>query len=162
MKDEIKEIAQMDANVLKSLEDFMETYKMIDVDQIYSNGTEYVPIFRVKQWLEYNNITNLQEEIKSANESVTWWTNRYEAVVRNCDETVKKMMALGEENERLNNIINEAIEYLTSYESISTIQGLDNIEKNKQLDENTMNIMTSRYLDVHHKLLNILQGDKDE
>ena len=56
----------------------------------------------------------------------------------------------------LREINNEAREYLTSYEAISTIQGLDNIEKNKQLDENTINEMTNRYLKVHHKLLSIL------
>ena len=56
----------------------------------------------------------------------------------------------------LREINNEAREYLTSYEAISTIQGLDNIENNKQLDENTINEMTNRYLKVHHKLLSIL------
>lgn len=57
---------QFDSNLTKSLEDFMENYKMIDVEQIYSNGTEFVPIFRVKQWLEYNNINNLQSKIDKA------------------------------------------------------------------------------------------------
>lgn len=59
---------QFDSNLTKSLEDFMESYKMVDVEQIYSNGTEFVPIFRVKQWLEYNNINNLQSKIDKANE----------------------------------------------------------------------------------------------
>ena len=53
----------------------------------------------------------------------------------------------------------KAIEYITSYEAISTIQGLDKIEQNKKLDEKTMNVMVERYLKVHHNLLNILQGD---
>ena len=56
----------------------------------------------------------------------------------------------------LREINEEAREYLTSYEAISTIQGLDNIENNKQLDEKTMNEMTNRYLKVHDKLLSIL------
>lgn len=54
---------QFDSNLTKSLEDFMESYKMVDVEQIYSNGAEFVPIFRVKQWLEYHNINNLQSKI---------------------------------------------------------------------------------------------------
>ena len=58
--------------------------------------------------------------------------------------------------EQLENIRKEAIEYLTSYESISTIQGLNDIEKNKILDEKTMNEMVNRYLKVHDILLNIL------
>lgn len=61
---------QFDGNLTKSLEDFMESYKMVDVEQIYSNGTEFVPIFRVKQWLEYNNINNLQSKIDKAIEYI--------------------------------------------------------------------------------------------
>lgn len=67
-----------------------------------------------------------------------------------------------EELERLNNIIKEVREYITSYESISTIQGLDDIDKNKDLDEKTLNEIVRRYLIVHDKLLNILdKGDKE-
>lgn len=36
-----------------SVDEFMEEYKMVDTEHIYSNGTEYVPIFRMKQWFEY-------------------------------------------------------------------------------------------------------------
>ena len=36
-----------------TVEEFMEAYKMVDKEQIYSNGTEYVPIFRMKQWFEH-------------------------------------------------------------------------------------------------------------
>jgi addiction module HigA family antidote len=49
-------------------------------------------------------------------------------------------------------------EYITSYESIGTIQGLDNILKNKDLDGKTMIEMTNRYLEVHDKLLDILDS----
>lgn len=31
----------------------MEQYKMTDTEHVYSNGTEYVPIYRMKQWFEY-------------------------------------------------------------------------------------------------------------
>lgn len=61
---------QFDSNLTKSLEDFMESYKMVDVEQIYSNGTEFVPIFRVKQWLKYNNINNLQSKIDKINQYI--------------------------------------------------------------------------------------------
>ena len=30
----------------------MEQYKMTDTEHVYSNGTEYVPIYRMKQWFE--------------------------------------------------------------------------------------------------------------
>ena len=61
---------QFDATLLKSLDEFMESYKMVDVEQIYSNGTEFVPIFRVKQWCEYNNINKLQSNWNSLRECI--------------------------------------------------------------------------------------------
>lgn len=57
-------------------------------------------------------------------------------------------------------VIDKAVEYITSYESISTIQGLTHAEDNKQLDEKTMAEMTNRYLLVHDKLLQILEEEK--
>ena len=36
-----------------SVEEFMEQYKMTDTNHVYSNGTEYVPIYRMKQWFEH-------------------------------------------------------------------------------------------------------------
>ena len=38
-----------------SVEEFMEQYKMTDTEHVYSNGTEYVPIYRMKQWFEHVN-----------------------------------------------------------------------------------------------------------
>ena len=64
--------------------------------------------------------------------------------------------------------IDKAIEYLTSYSSIHTIQfgtendSLNDIELNKTLDEKTLNKMTNRYLKVHDKLLKILRGGINE
>ena len=40
-----------------SVEEFMEQYKMTDTEHVYSNGVEFVPIFRMKQWFghaDYN------------------------------------------------------------------------------------------------------------
>lgn len=36
-----------------TVEEFMEQYKMVDRDQVYSNGTEYVPIYRMNQWFDH-------------------------------------------------------------------------------------------------------------
>ena len=36
-----------------TVEKFMEQYKVTDTKQIYSNGTEYVPIFRMQQWFDH-------------------------------------------------------------------------------------------------------------
>ena len=34
-------------------EEFIEQYKIVDTDQVYTNGAELIPIFRMKQWLEH-------------------------------------------------------------------------------------------------------------
>lgn len=36
-----------------TVEEFMELYKVVDTEQVYTNGTEFVPIFRMKQWFEH-------------------------------------------------------------------------------------------------------------
>lgn len=37
----------------KTVEEFMEKYKIVDSAQVYTNGAELVPIFRMKQWFEH-------------------------------------------------------------------------------------------------------------
>lgn len=37
----------------KTVDEFMEQYKIVDSDEVYTNGTELVPIFRMKQWFEH-------------------------------------------------------------------------------------------------------------
>ena len=37
----------------KTVEEFMEEYKVVDTEHVYTNGTELVPIFRMEQWFEY-------------------------------------------------------------------------------------------------------------
>ena len=36
-----------------TVEEFMEQYKTVDSEHMYSNGIEYVPIFRMNQWFEH-------------------------------------------------------------------------------------------------------------
>lgn len=37
-----------------TVEEFMEKYKITDTEQIYTNGAELVPIFRMKQWFDHS------------------------------------------------------------------------------------------------------------
>lgn len=37
----------------QTVEEFMEEYKIVDSEEVYSNGMEMVPIFRMKQWFEH-------------------------------------------------------------------------------------------------------------
>lgn len=36
-----------------TVEEFMEQYKVIDTEQVYTNGTEFVPIYRMRQWFQH-------------------------------------------------------------------------------------------------------------
>ena len=71
----------------------------------------------------------------------------------------KDLKLVLEEIERLNNIINEAREYITSYESISIMQGLMKEYSNYDLDIKTMNEMIRRYMVVHDELLEKLDKE---
>ena len=37
----------------ETVDEFMEQYKIVDTEQVYTNGIELVPIFRMKQWFEH-------------------------------------------------------------------------------------------------------------
>lgn len=39
----------------RTVEEFMEQYKITDRQNVYSNGVEFVPIFRMKQWFDHEN-----------------------------------------------------------------------------------------------------------
>lgn len=36
-----------------TVEEFMENNKIVDTEQIYTNGIEMVPIFRMMQWFQH-------------------------------------------------------------------------------------------------------------
>ena len=38
-----------------TIEEFLEQYGFIDKERIYTNGSELIPVFRVKQAFEYYN-----------------------------------------------------------------------------------------------------------
>lgn len=69
------------------------------------------------------------------------------------DEYTKQLECKLQQKE---NIIKEVREYITSYESIETIQQFDHNKNNKDLDYSTMDEMTRRYMIVHDKVLEIL------
>ena len=51
-------------NFPNSFDEFAEQYKIVDEQEIYTNGTELIPIFRVKQWLEHT--SNIENEVIKA------------------------------------------------------------------------------------------------
>ena len=83
--------------------------------------------------------------------------------VEELNEIVDYINDLEQQCKKQKEVIDKAIEYLTSYSSIHTIQfgtendSLNDIGLNKTFDEKTLNEMTNRYLKVHDKLLDILK-----
>lgn len=46
-----------------TVEEFMEQYKIVDTEQVYTNGAELVPIFRMKQWFEHLPTADVRENV---------------------------------------------------------------------------------------------------
>ena len=108
------------------------------------NG-EYILIetARIMADIEKEN-KRLQEEVEKLTVESTEWEER--------------TYCWQDRAENLQIIIDKAIKYITSYESINTLQECEEPKKNKGLDEDTFIEMVRRYMIVHDKLLNILQG----
>ena len=47
-----------------SFDEFAESYKIVDSKEVYTNGTELIPIFRVKQWLEHQPTADVVEVVR--------------------------------------------------------------------------------------------------
>ena len=63
----------------KTVEEFMEKYKIIDSEQVYTNGAELVPIFRMEQWFEH--LRHGKWKIKTINTfDMAYGTTGYEPV----------------------------------------------------------------------------------
>jgi len=56
-----------------TVDEFMELYKMTDTKEVYSNGTEYVPIFRMKQWFEHEEAKRTAKVEQIPDEEGTVW-----------------------------------------------------------------------------------------
>jgi hypothetical protein len=48
----------------ETVEEFMEKYKIVDTEQIYTNGIELVPIFRMQQWFDHLSTTDTQPVVR--------------------------------------------------------------------------------------------------
>ncbi len=96
--------------------EFAEQYKTVDTKEVYSNGIEYIPIFRVEQWLEYISavematfksvINSLEQQLKTA---------KAEAY-KECIEKVKSKLFIADDNfspvvteTELNNTLKELV-----------------------------------------------------
>ena len=62
-----------------TVEEFMEQYKVVDTEHIYTNGSEFVPVFRMKQWFEH-----LPSE-QSEPEAISKWKKEFREYVDSLD-----------------------------------------------------------------------------
>ena len=46
----------------KKVEDFIEEYSFKDEDEVYTNGSQLIPVFRIEQMLEYYFKNNAKQE----------------------------------------------------------------------------------------------------
>lgn len=68
----------------ETFEEFAEQYKIVDTEEVYTNGTELIPIFRVEQWLEH------QGEKEEKHECVIGLVCTHESVFLTTLEELKK------------------------------------------------------------------------
>lgn len=62
----------------ETIEEFIEQHKIVDTEQVYSNGIEYVPVFRMKQWVEYENRLRGEEKHR-------WKIKAYDNLIKMLD-----------------------------------------------------------------------------
>lgn len=76
-----------------TVEEFMEQYKVVDTEQVYSNGTEFVPIFRMKQWFDH--APTIEPERKTGKWIVHMqrgnWSDREQKTCSECGKTFKNL-----------------------------------------------------------------------
>ena len=107
---------QFNGALLQDLDSFIECYQFIDDKQIYTNGSELIPVFRIKQWFEYN---NQQQEIDRLNhiiDELEKWTNMQIDFLKDLDDIPNAK-----------NIINEHTTMVLTYQNI--------LDKLKELKE---------------------------
>ena len=47
----------------EKFDEFAKQYKIVDKEEVYTNGADLIPIFRVKQWLEERTDMNKKKSI---------------------------------------------------------------------------------------------------
>ena len=76
----------------KTLDEFMEQYKIVDTEQVYTNGTELVPIFRIKQWEDVHRLSAQPTEAAVRKEKQEMICSHYELEMQDKDgNTIVKM-----------------------------------------------------------------------
>lgn len=46
-----------------TVEEYMEQYKIVDTEEVYTNGIALVPVFRMKQWFAHEKIIRMKHQL---------------------------------------------------------------------------------------------------
>ena len=81
----------------ETFDEFAEQYKLVDTKQVYTNGTELIPVFRVRQWLMRpdplaHNIKTATAEIEKLKETIEYKDICIEACEEAKSEAVKECL----------------------------------------------------------------------
>ncbi len=149
-------------NRIKSIVDF---YKLNDENN-YDYSDEV--LISMKNLLSY--IEQLELDYKEANESITWWTNRFSAVMREKKDLINKIKNLNQQNK----IINELKEQLEKdkkelKERYNLVCKISEERKNKWLSLNEENEILFNTLkkyklecESNGKIIHQLQNNRDK
>lgn len=66
-----------------TVDEFMESYKIVDSEQVYTNGSELIQIFRMKQWLDH---------VQPVQERKGRWNRISPAKIYECSKCGKNVM----------------------------------------------------------------------
>ena len=117
------------SNSIFDFEDYEITY--VQVKSLLDYITNLQSKIEAYELFDNQKIANLQEEIEElkanlyeANDSVTWWNNRYNAIVKQNDDNHKKLVKEQEENKNLKN------EQISKYQTLKELQ-----EENDKLED---------------------------
>ena len=95
-----------------TVEEFMENYKIVDTDEVYTNGAELVPIFRMKQWFEHLPSAQPEPLVKESRTLVKDLVKDTISRQAAIDELEKRLQANGYLNAALVSELNRSIGYL--------------------------------------------------
>lgn len=72
-----------------------------------------------------DHITNLQEEVKSANESITWWQNRFNALHKENERLLKTQEMYEKKCNKIHNYILQNCEIIRhkDYDEVGKVNG---------------------------------------
>lgn len=79
-------------NFPNTFDEFAEQYGFTDKEEVYTNGSHLIPVFRVKQWLEHNQPKNGEPTL----EEVTQYTRTHDLVLwtrEESEEVIRKLLS---------------------------------------------------------------------